>query len=217
MHVQSFGKLPISAESMGVDLLSGSGQKIHVAEVLGVLHVSKRDKNGSASDRGRTGSRSALWYGKSSGDSGFRVAAEQMCAEIEQHAAHVRRIRDRLAEIIRSQLHTYEMISDETCSPYIFCVAFPGLRGEVLLHSLEARGVFLSVGSACSSHKKNRSHVLTAMGYDVKAIDGAVRLSFSPYNTMEEAEAAGDALCAEVKKLRARNHRKYGKNGGKGE
>ncbi len=215
--VQSFGKLPISAESMGVDLLSGSGHKIHGPRGVGFLYVRKGIKMDPLLIGG--GQEAGLRSGTENlpAIAGFRVAAEQMCAEIEQHAAHVRRIRDRLAEIIRSQLHTYEMISDETCSPYIFCVAFPGLRGEVLLHSLEARGVFLSVGSACSSHKKNRSHVLTAMGYDVKAIDGAVRLSFSPYNTMEEAEAAGDALCAEVKKLRARNHRKYGKNGGKGE
>lgn len=69
---------------------------------------------------------------------------------------------------------------------------------------METKGVYLSVGSACSSHKKDRSRTLAAMGYAPNVIDGAVRISFSYQNTEEEAEYAARVICQEVKKLYGR-------------
>ncbi|HEY8348291.1 MAG TPA: aminotransferase class V-fold PLP-dependent enzyme, partial [Clostridia bacterium] len=68
------------------------------------------------------------------------------------------------------------------------------VRAEVLLHHLEQRGIFVSTGSACSSHKKNRSHVLTAMNVDPAMIDGALRFSLSHLNTEEDIRLTLDAL-----------------------
>ena len=67
-------------------------------------------------------------------------------------------------------------------------VSFLGTRGEVLLHTLEQDGIFVSTGSACSSNKKGRSHVLAAMGLSDKEIEGAVRFSFSEFNTVKEMD-----------------------------
>ncbi len=73
-------------------------------------------------------------------------------------------------------------------SPYILSVSFLGTRGEVLLHTLEQDEIYVSTGSACSSHKKGGSHVLKAMGKSHKEIEGAIRFSLSHENTVEEMD-----------------------------
>ncbi|WP_303857043.1 aminotransferase class V-fold PLP-dependent enzyme, partial [Aminicella lysinilytica] len=75
-------------------------------------------------------------------------------------------------------------------------------RGEVLLHALESDGIYVSTGSACSSHKKGQSHVLSAMGLRHKEIDGALRFSFSRYNTIDEMDEVLDSLEKSVKRFR---------------
>jgi cysteine desulfurase len=74
------------------------------------------------------------------------------------------------------------------CCPSVLNVSFLGTRGEVILHTLEQEGIYVSTGSACSSNKKGRSHVLAAMGLKDKEIEGAIRFSFSEFNTQAEME-----------------------------
>ena len=74
------------------------------------------------------------------------------------------------------------------CCPAVLNISFLGTRGEVILHTLEQDGIYVSTGSACSSNKKGRSHVLTAMGLSEKEIEGAIRFSFSEENTIEEMD-----------------------------
>ena len=69
-----------------------------------------------------------------------------------------------------------------------------GLRSEIILHSLEQRGVYVSSGSACSSNKPSPSHVLTAMGYKPDRVDSSIRISFNYENTIEEADRFCDLL-----------------------
>ena len=72
--------------------------------------------------------------------------------------------------------------------PTVLNVTFEGTRGEVLLHTLEQDGIYVSTGSACSSHKTGDSHVLSAMSMTHKEIEGAIRFSFSEFNTVEEMD-----------------------------
>ena len=78
------------------------------------------------------------------------------------------------------------MLFRSACS--VLNVSFLGTRGEVLLHTLEQDDIYVSTGSACSSNKKGRSHVLSAMGLSEKEIEGAIRFSFSEFNTIEEMD-----------------------------
>ena len=82
-------------------------------------------------------------------------------------------------------------------------ISFMGTRGEVLLHTLEQDNIFISTGSACSSNKKGQSHVLSAMGLTPKEIEGAIRFSFSEFNTLEEM----DYVISKVKDAVARFRR----------
>ena len=83
---------------------------------------------------------------------------------------------------------------EDSSSPYILNIAMIGLRSEIILHSLEQRGIYVSSGSACSSNKPSPSHVLTAMGYKPERVDSSIRISFNNENTMEEADAFCDAM-----------------------
>lgn len=82
-------------------------------------------------------------------------------------------------------------------------VSFLGVKGETLLHALEDEGIYVSTGSACSSHSRNaNSHVLKEIGLSGKEIGGTIRFSFNPYNTFEEADYAAEKLKNCLKFLR---------------
>jgi cysteine desulfurase len=92
--------------------------------------------------------------------------------------------------------------SDEYNAGSVLNVSFMGTRAEILLHSMEMHGIYVSTGSACSSHKPQPSHVLTAMGLNAKEIDGAIRISFDNSITTEQLEEAADAFAKEVAQIR---------------
>ncbi|MBQ4226995.1 MAG: cysteine desulfurase [Clostridia bacterium] len=77
---------------------------------------------------------------------------------------------------------------------HILNVSFPGVRSETMLHALEQKGVLVGNGSACSSHKKGASRVLTEMGIDAKRADSAIRFSLCPYTSESDIQAAARAL-----------------------
>lgn len=87
-------------------------------------------------------------------------------------------------------------------SPYILNISLPGLRGEVMLHYLSDKGVYVSTGSACSSKDTKDSHVLQAIGVKEKEIKGSLRLSFCEENTLEEITYAAGTIKEAVNFLR---------------
>ena len=90
----------------------------------------------------------------------------------------------------------------EDGAPHIVNMSFPGVRGEVMLHALEAEGVYVSTGSACSSKKLKVSAVLTAMGVSPAQAECALRFSLSPHTTEEEIDYAAQKLGALYAQLR---------------
>ena len=91
---------------------------------------------------------------------------------------------------------------NEGCAPHILNVSFEYVKSEVLLHSLEIDGIYVSSGSACSSHKKGPSYVLTAIGVDRRMIDGSIRFSLSEFTTAEEIDYTITKLAEHVRKIR---------------
>ena len=84
--------------------------------------------------------------------------------------------------------------SCEQNSGSVLNVSFIGIKAEILLHSLERHEIYVSTGSACSSHKPQPSHVLLAMGVEQKAVDGAIRISFSQNTTLDEIRTAAEII-----------------------
>lgn len=186
--VQAFGKYQIRPKKMQIDLLSVSGHKIHGPKGVGFLYIDEKVKIrplicGGGHQRGmRSGTDNVP------GIAGLGAAAAKMYAHLEENAASMRACRDLLAaglaEMEDVVLHGPS--DPERTAPYILNASFTGVRSEVLLHTLEDKGIYVSAGSACSTHKKSGSPTLSAIGCPEKEKESAIRFSFSEMTTPDE-------------------------------
>ena len=202
--VQSFGKLPMKPVTDIADLVAVSAHKIHGPKGMGALYIRKGTNlrspvTGGGQERGlRSGTENVP------GIAGFGKAAEITCGDLAGRTAAIRKVRDYLMKGIKDQIEDIRINSfeDERCVCSVLNVSFPGVRGEVLLHMLEQKEIYVSTGSACSSHKKGQSHVLKAAGLSDEEIEGAIRFSFSAFNTTEEMDIVLDCLKTSVAQIR---------------
>ena len=192
--VQAFGKTRIHPTSYGIDLLSFSSHKIHGPKGMGALYIRKGVKvkpillGGGQETSLRSGTENVP------GICGFGLATEKIFTNIEESYSHVSALKERFTLKIKECFENAMINSPEQASPYIINVSFPNLKSEVLLHHLEQKNIFVSTGSACSSHKSNHSHVLQAMGVSSKYIDGAIRFSLSSSNSICDMDETINAL-----------------------
>lgn len=178
-----------------------SAHKIHGPKGTGALYLRKGVRLaghvfGGGQERGiRSGTENTA------GIAGFAKAAELMLARRPEIMEQMRQVKQVLLEGALGIKDVYEN-SPADGSVHILNLSFLGVRSETLLHFLEERGIFVSSGSACASHKPSPSHVLTALGLPRERIDGALRFSFSGENTVEQAEECVQALREIVPALR---------------
>ncbi len=200
--IQSFGKLPIRPEQWGIDLLSLSGHKIHGPKGIGALYIKKGVRlqpilfGGSQQGGMRSGTENI------SGIVGLGEAAKWVDERQTNDPDYLSQLRDKLAKQIQlafPQAHINGSL--EKSAPHILNVAFPGLRGEILLHGLEEEGVYISTGSACSSRNKKYSHVLTGLGLSNQMVEGSIRISLSYLTTVEEIDEFIPILIRTIERL----------------
>ena len=184
--VQATGKLEINLRGMGVDLYSMSAHKIGAPKGVGALYIAKGV------------SVNPIVYGGGQ-EGGLRSSTENVAGILAYEQAIVERYQDlqethrKLTEIknyIRDNLASIEgikFLSSMDSSPYILSFSTPKVRGEVMQHALERKGILVGTGSACASNKAS-SRIAEALGLTGKYLDGVTRLSFFINNTMEEAE-----------------------------
>ena len=198
--VQGYGKVDLT--HTGADLISVSGHKIHGPKGMGALYVRKGVRlpafivGGGQEGHMRSGTENVP------GIIGLGKAAELACSDIKGRTAKMRAARDYLLEGLLDGLSDIRVNSPEDGAAGVLNLSFLGTRGEVLLHTLEQDGIFVSTGSACSSNKKGQSHVLKAMGLKDKEIEGAIRFSFSEFNTIEEMDYVIEKVKAAVTRFR---------------
>ncbi len=185
--VQGFLKLPFQAKTLGADMISVSGHKIHASKGVGALYL-RPDLplpplllgGGQEQDlRSGTENLPAIC--------GFGAA----CAQFEPHSLlHMARLRD----LARQELLKIPglVLIGRGDAPHIVSLSLPGLRSQGLINCLQDRGVYVSAGSACA--KGHRSHVLEAMRLPPAVIDGSIRVSFCAENTEQDVFALCQAL-----------------------
>ena len=199
--VQGFMRIPMHMNRMGVDLYSLSGHKIHGPKGIGALAMSDRARPlciafGGGQENGlRSGTENVP------GVAGLGQAVRAF-ARLDDPASDMMELKMRLRDGILQAVPDAKVNGPAGGAPHILNVTFP-VKGEVLLHALEGAGILCSTGSACASHKKSASHVLTAMGVPDKEIDGALRFSLCPMNTPEEIDETVAQIRKSVEMLRA--------------
>lgn len=189
--VQGFMKVPFSAKSLGADMVSISGHKIHAPKGVGALYVKNGLKLkpflvGGSQENGRRAGTEAMPQ-----IAAFGAACEIARAGMAENIARMEALRARAVERLSREIPELVLIGGG--SPHILSISLPGWRSEVLMNYLEANEVYVSRSSACK--KGGRSHVLEAMGLSSRVIDGAIRIGLSRFTTEEDI----DALCAALK------------------
>lgn len=211
--VQSFGKIGICPRKMKIDLLSVSGHKIHGPKGVGVLYVGEKTKIrpvmfGGGQQRGlRSGTENVP------GIAGIGLAAEMICKDLEGNAGRLYALKRyfieellKLPDVTVNGIPSYddkdmaEAVGES--APHIVSASFAGVRAEVLLHALEAEGIYVSSGSACASNKPSTSATLTAIGLDRNLLDSTLRFSFSVETEREELDCTLDILAGKLPELR---------------
>ena len=195
--VQAYGKISYKLCNE-IDLYSISAHKINALKGVGAL-IKRKGLNvkplifGGGQENGlRSGTENVF------GIKVFEYAGQQKYLNINQNFNKVLEIKNYIINNLDKQL--FKIISGENSSPYILSISAVGLRGEVVMHSIENE-VIVGNGSACSS--KNRfSRVIEACGYSSDVLDGVIRLSFCQDNTLDEAMFVTDLLNKTAKKLK---------------
>lgn len=193
--IQAYGKYRIYPKRMGIDLLAVSGHKIHGPKGVGFLYISEKAKirplilGGGQQGGMRSGTDNVP------GIAGLGAAAERIYRDLEANTEQMRKLKLYFAQ----ELGKIENVKingpkPEQGAPHILNVSFLGVRSEVLLHTLEEMGIYVSAGSACSSHKRTGSSTMAALGLSPEQKESAVRFSFSEFTSKEELDYTLDAL-----------------------
>ena len=193
--VQGFGKALIYPKKMNIDLLSVSGHKIHGPKGTGFLYIADGVRLVPLMHGG--GQQGGLRSGTENvpGIAGMALAAKMLYKDLDTDREKLFAMKNRLIERLGAIPDiVFNGRTDETAAPHILSVRVKGVRAEVLLHALEDKGVYVSAGSACSSNHPRLSESLMAIGVPSKELENSIRISLSVMNTMEEMDAAADAI-----------------------
>ena len=197
--VQGFFKVPFRASSLGADLISVSSHKIHGPKGVGAVYM---DKNlhlppfvyGGGQEKGlRSGTENVP------GIVGFGAACEAGSRDLREKLRHMEDLKAHLLQELGRLVPEAEILGSHQ-APHVVSLAVAGIRSQGLIGCLEEREIYVSAGSACS--KGHRSHVLEAIGIPGALIDGAIRVSLCPENTMDEIDRFVSALREAVDRLK---------------
>ena len=208
--VQAFGKLAF--DEAPFDLISVSGHKIHGPKGIGMLYMNRDLKlppfiTGGGQEMGYRSSTE-----NTTGIAGLALAGKMAYTDHINKMRKMADVNDYLRKGLFSELKDIELNGPEELGftlldagkrcPSVLNISFYGTRAEVLLHTLEQDEIYISTGSACASNHTGDSHVLQAMSLEHKEIEGAIRFSFSEFNTIEEMDYVIDKTKNAVNRFR---------------
>ena len=187
--VQSFGKYDIHPKRIGVDLMSVSAHKLNGPKGIGFCFVREGVRlipqiyGGGQQNGLRSGTDNVP------GIAGLAAAARISYTDLEKKREYLYQLKEHFCEGLLSLPDVVlNGPSVLTGAPNIVNASFRDVRSEVLLHALEDQGIYASAGSACSSHKRKGSHVLSAIGLEADLAQSALRFSFGAENTPQELD-----------------------------
>lgn len=199
--VQAYGKIPVNLKSLGVDLYSISGHKIHAPKGIGALYCRSGlylrtfvfgggQENNVRSATENLPSIVAFGY-----------LAEKNLPSLTDNYKKTTELRDYLYQKLTDNFENVKINTDLLhSSPYVFSFALNSAKGEVLVHCLEDRGIIVGTGSACNSQKSTK-RIPAALGIEGDYAQGMLRVSFNENNTKDDIDAFIDALAQSLEEL----------------
>lgn len=209
--VQGFGKLPVDLKKWHVDLYTLSAHKFRGPKGTGILYVREGLKltplltGGSQEFGWRAGTENTPQLVAMA--KAIRMAKERQASFTKDVSIYRNRILDMIRGIEGLHLHSYE-----NGAPHIIQFSYPGMKSEVLLHTLEMQGMLVSTRSACSSKKTEPSRVLMSMGLSMAEASSGIRISLGDSHTAEEVNQLGHALRTAVEQLQPLQSQERGRN-----
>ena len=195
--VQGYLKYRFTPASLGADLITLSAHKVHGPTGVGALYINPallkakqivpRLLGGGQENGLRSGTEN------SPGIAAFGAAVAERYPTLDKDIAHMATLRDRLIAGLEAMSVTVKRPLG-SCAPHIVNLTLPNIKSEVMLHFLDARGICVSSGSACSTHAKSVSRALLAFGATEREADCSLRVSLSSDNTPEEVDLLLGAL-----------------------
>ncbi|MBQ8849511.1 MAG: cysteine desulfurase [Clostridia bacterium] len=202
--VQGFMKVPFTPASLSADLVTVSAHKLHAPKGVGALYISapmlKAKKiapfilGGGQENGMRSGTENVI------GISAFGASVEDISKRRSDISAHTEELRayadERLSALdVRLNLPSGKRLAN------IINITLPDIKSETMLHALSSDGIYVSSGSACSSHSKHPSDSLSAFGLSAHEADCSLRISMSEYNTKEDIDALCNSLVKNIARL----------------
>lgn len=192
--VQGFLRLPFDMKAAGADSYALSGHKIHAPKGIGALVLGSRCR---PSPRMLGGGQENGMRSGTENTPGIAGLLEAVRSFPEDQMEHVRACKvhlyRRVMELIPTAVVNGPDPESPLSAPHVLNLSVEPVRSETMLHAMEGDGIFIGIGSACSSHKQKVSATLKAMNVPVRRAESALRFSLCPENTLEEMEET--ALC----------------------
>ena len=201
--VQAVGHIPVDVKDLGVDLLSLSGHKFHGPRGIGALYIRKGTpilpfiQGGGQEKNRRSGTENVA------GAVGMAAALKEQVAHMEENNKRLTILRDRIIDGMLKLPKSRVTGSRTRRLPSVASLVFECIEGESILLQLDARGICVSSGSACSSTSLEPSHVLLAIGLPHEIAHGSVRISLGEDITEADVEYIIENLTQVVNNLRA--------------
>lgn len=201
--IQAFHKKDLLKMVKYIDSYAISGHKIHAFKGVGALFVKEPSTI------------RPLFLGGGQ-EYGLRAGTENLLGIISMglalkysepkhdRAQHVASLKKHLIHRLHMELEDIMILSEgKHYTPYITSVAMKGIKSEILLHSMENYGCYISSGSACNSRKQDVGHVIQALHLEPAYVDGVIRVSFCPQNTIREVDLFVDSLVECIRDIRS--------------
>ena len=193
--IQAYGKFHIYPKKMGIDLLSVSGHKIHAPKGTGFLYIRDKVKvkpiiYGGGQQKGmRSGTENVP------GVAALGEAAAEIYENFDAKIDHMYAFKERFIDgVTQIEGVTINGKTGRVSAPQVVSVSIADVRSEVMLHSLEEYGIYVSAGSACSSNKPAPSRTLQGIGLSKKQLETTIRISFCVNTTEEEVDYAVEKM-----------------------
>jgi len=202
--VQALGNVPIDVHELNIDLMSVSAHKIYGPKGVGALYIRKGVALPSFMNGGAQENKKRAGTENMTGIVGFGKAAELSETQIEEHIKRISGLRDYFAKEIVAKIPEVEINGGmEHRLPGNINIIFNYIEGESLLLLMDAKGIYASTGSACSSASLTPSHVLKALNLPYEKIHSSIRFTIGDFTTKEDLDYAVEEIIKIVEKLRA--------------